>query len=68
MQEMPNCGSTEINSKYFCSGIWGPYELLIVDTLKIPHKLEPGEYVFGRSLHGDGIVKNQLKCGQVVLI
>ena len=27
--------------------MWGPYNLLIVDTVKIPDNLVPGEYVLG---------------------
>ena len=44
---MPNCGSTQINSQCFCSGMWGPYDLLIVDTVQIPKNLTPGDYVVG---------------------
>ena len=46
-KEIPNCGSTAVNSKCFCSGMWGPYDLLIRDTLKIPNNLPPGDYVLG---------------------
>ena len=34
-EEVPNCGSTEVNSKCRCSGMWGPYDLLIVDYLQV---------------------------------
>ena len=34
-KEIPNCGSTEVNSKCKCSGMWGPYDLLIVDILQV---------------------------------
>ena len=27
--------------------MWGPYDLLIVDTVKIPDNLTPGDYVLG---------------------
>merc|ERR1712066_329476 len=46
-EEIPNCGSTEVNSKCRCSGMWGPYDLLIVDILQIPASLSPGKYVLG---------------------
>ena len=46
-KEMPNCGSTNVNSQCFCSGMWGPYDLLIVDTVQIPKNLTPGDYVVG---------------------
>jgi len=46
-KEIPDCGSTELNSKCLCSGMWGPYDLLIVDTLKVPDNLSPGDYVLG---------------------
>ena len=28
-------------------GMWGPYDLQIVDKLKIPEHLIPGDYVLG---------------------
>ena len=34
-KEVPNCGSTEVNSKCKCSGMWGPYDMQIVDTLQV---------------------------------
>ena len=34
-KEIPNCGSTEVNSKCKCSGMWGPYDMQIVDTLQV---------------------------------
>ena len=34
-EEVPDCGSTEVNSKCRCSGMWGPYDLLIVDILQV---------------------------------
>ena len=34
-QEVPDCGSTLVNSKCKCSGMWGPYDLLIVDILQV---------------------------------
>ena len=34
-EEVPDCGSTEVNSKCKCSGMWGPYNLLIVDILQV---------------------------------
>merc|ERR1711915_15432 len=46
-KEIPNCGSTDVNSKCLCSGMWGPYDLLIVDTLKIPDNIPLGDYVLG---------------------
>ena len=30
-----------------CSGMWGPYNLEIVDTLQLPAHLPPGDYVLG---------------------
>jgi len=29
-----------------CSGVWGPYDLEIVDTVTVP-EVPPGEYVVG---------------------
>lgn len=46
-EERPNCGSTENNSECLCSGMWGPYNLEIVDTVQIPSGLKPGKYVLG---------------------
>ena len=34
-EEVADCGSTEVNSRCRCSGMWGPYDLLIVDTLQV---------------------------------
>ena len=34
-EEIPDCGSTELNSRCLCSGMWGPYDLLIMDTVKV---------------------------------
>merc|ERR1712099_233113 len=31
-EEVPDCGSTLVNSKCLCSGMWGPYGLQIIDT------------------------------------
>ena len=28
-------------------GMWGPYNLQIVDTLALPESLAPGDYVLG---------------------
>jgi len=46
-EEVPDCGSEEVNSRCLCSGMWGPYGLQIVDTLKVPENLPPGDYVLG---------------------
>merc|ERR1711988_1161899 len=46
-KEIPNCGSTEVNSKCKCSGMWGPYDMQIVDTLQIPKDIKPGPYTLG---------------------
>jgi len=46
-EEIPNCGSTKVMSKCFCSGMWGPYNLQIVDTLQVPTNIPAGEYVLG---------------------
>merc|ERR1712112_673115 len=45
-EEVPDCGSTLVNSKCLCSGMWGPYGLQIIDTLQVPH-LPQGDYVLG---------------------
>jgi len=46
-EEVPECGSTEVMSKCLCSGMWGPYNLQIIDTLQLPSDLSAGEYVLG---------------------
>ena len=46
-EEIPNCGSTDVMSRCLCSGMWGPYDLQIIDTLEIPSDLAPGDYVLG---------------------
>lgn len=45
--EVPNCGSKKVESKCRCSGMWGPYNLRIVDKVRVPGDLTPGEYVLG---------------------
>lgn len=45
-KEVPNCGSTSrLDSKCTCSGMWGPYNLEIVDKVQVPHDLPQGDYV-----------------------
>jgi len=46
-EERPECGSTSVQSDCLCSGMWGPYNLQIVDTLALPHNIPPGDYVLG---------------------
>ena len=46
-KEVPNCGSTLVNSKCRCSGMWGPYDLEVVDLVTVPADLPAGEYVVG---------------------
>ena len=46
-KEIPDCGSTSVMSKCLCSGMWGPYDLKIVDTIHLPHELLAGDYVLG---------------------
>ena len=46
-EEVPNCGDEAVESRCFCSGMWGPYDLEIVDYVQIPADLKPGKYVLG---------------------
>jgi len=46
-EERPDCGSTMVMSNCLCSGMWGPYDLTIVDKLQLPGDLLPGDYVLG---------------------
>jgi len=46
-EEVPNCGSTKKMSDCLCSGMWGPYNLEIIDQLRLPADLPNGEYVLG---------------------
>merc|ERR1712142_945566 len=46
-EERPDCRSTMVMSNCLCSGIWGPYDLTIVDKLQLPGDLVPGDYVLG---------------------
>ena len=46
-EEIPDCGSTQVMSKCLCSGMWGPYNLKIVDKLAIPANMPAGDYVLG---------------------
>jgi len=45
--EIPDCGSTKVMSRCLCSGMWGPYNLQIVDQLRLPSNLPEGDYVLG---------------------
>ena len=40
--EREDCGSTEVNSRCRCSGMWGPYDLLIVDILQVKQEIGDG--------------------------
>ena len=40
-------GEDPTGSKYSCTGMWGPYNLEIVDTVQLPKALPAGEYVLG---------------------
>jgi len=46
-EEIPHCGSTHVMSDCLCSGMWGPYDLTIVDKVQLPGDLAPGDYVLG---------------------
>jgi len=46
-KEHPLCGTTASNSHCKCSGMWGPYNLEILDTLEVPSDIPAGEYVLG---------------------
>ena len=46
-EEVPGCGDTAVESRCFCSGMWGPYDLEIIDYVKIPDRLPRGRYVLG---------------------
>ena len=46
-EEVPDCGTTAVESKCLCSGMWGPYNLEIVDYVVLPASLKPGKWVLG---------------------
>lgn len=46
----PHCidqGMDPTGSQYSCTGEWGPYNLEIVDKVRIPKDLPAGDYVVG---------------------
>lgn len=43
----PFCDSDSPTDTYSCTGEWGPYNMEIVDTVKIPDDLPAGPYVLG---------------------
>ena len=45
--EVPDCRTTAVESDCLCSGMWGPYNLEIVDYVTLPSSLAPGKYVLG---------------------
>jgi len=47
-EEVTNCGSeSRTSSRCLCSGMWGPYDVEIVDQVRVPKNLPPGDYVLG---------------------
>jgi hypothetical protein len=46
-EDVPGCGDMTVESQCFCSGMWGPYDLEIIDYLKLPTELPAGKYVLG---------------------
>lgn len=46
-EERPGCGSEAHASHCLCSGMWGPFNLEIVDQVRIPSSLPAGDYVLG---------------------
>ena len=40
-------GEDPTGSQYSCTGMWGPYNLEIVDKVQLPETLPAGEYVLG---------------------
>ena len=47
--EVPDCGSTEVNSRCRCSGMWGPYDLVIVDIVQVTHLFSIYVYIYSMS-------------------
>ena len=45
--ETPDCGQHSRKNKCKCSGMWGPFNVEIVDTVALPAELPAGEYVLG---------------------
>lgn len=66
--EVPKCGDGSIESKCLCSGMWGPYDLEIVDTVQLPDDLEPGDWVLG--FRNDCEESNQVwnSCSDVTIV
>jgi len=66
--EVPNCGDSAIESKCRCSGMWGPYDLEIVDLVQLPADLEPGDWVLG--WRNDCEESNQIwnSCSDVTIV
>ena len=46
-RESPECNVYDRDTKCFCSGMWGPYNLEIVDYVQLPASLPKGDYVLG---------------------
>ena len=44
--EVADCGSTEVNSRCRCSGMWGPYDLVIVDIVQVTYLLSIYVYIY----------------------
>jgi len=67
-EEIPNCGSKLVKSTCLCSGMWGPYNLEIVDMLQIPKTLKPGDYVLGWRLDQEESTQIWQSCSDVTII
>ena len=50
-----------------CSGMWGPYNLEVVDILQLPAELPPGDYVLGWRYDCEGTAQVWSNCADVQL-
>jgi len=67
-KEVPECQPTASNSNCKCSGMWGPYDLEIVDNLEVPSNLPAGEYVLGWRWDCEESTQVWSNCADVTLI
>ena len=68
-EESPECDVYDrTGNKCFCSGMWGPYNLEIVDQVQIPSTLPKGDYVLG--FRWDCEESNQIwaSCSDVTIV
>ena len=59
-EEVPGCGDEAVESRCFCSGMWGPYDLEIIDYVQVRVRVR----VRGTTLRSSTMCRLGLGCSQ----